>query len=190
MTANAPTARPTSGPLWADVALVAFLVGLVVAARLLPHLPNFNPVIAAALFAGATLNRKWLALAVPLAGMAISDLFIARDFFGVTVVVYAALLLPALVGIYARRFRTSHMFVPAVLTSTLTFFAASNLAVWAFSGMYSLDMAGLAACFVAALPFLQTSLAGDFAWGAALFGGAWLVQRIAARRTSGALAHS
>jgi hypothetical protein len=181
MTANAPTARLSSNGLWADLALVAFLVGLVVAARLLPHLPNFNPVVAAALFAGATLNRRLLALAVPLLGMAVSDLFIARDFLGVTVVVYAALLLPALIGICARRFRTSRMFVPAVLGSTLTFFAASNLAVWAFSGMYSLDTAGLIACFVAALPFLQYSIAGDLAWSAVLFGGAYLVLRLTQR---------
>jgi hypothetical protein len=183
MIANAQADRPTSQTLWADLALVAFLVGLVAAARILPHLPNFNPVVAAALFAGATLNRRWLALAVPALGLAISDLVL-------TVVVYAALMLPALIGIYARRFRTSRMFAPAVISSSLVFFAASNLAVWAFSGMYSLDMAGLAACFVAALPFLQYSIAGDLAWGAVLFGGAWLVQQVAARRAAGALAHS
>jgi hypothetical protein len=191
MIANAQADRPTSQTLWADLALVAFLVGLVAAARILPHLPNFNPVVAAALFAGATLNRRWLALAVPALGLAISDLVLTRgDFLGVTVVVYAALMLPALIGIYARRFRTSRMFAPAVISSSLVFFAASNLAVWAFSGMYSLDMAGLAACFVAALPFLQYSIAGDLAWGAVLFGGAWLVQQVAARRAAGALAHS
>lgn len=182
MTAHAPTARLSSNGLWADLALVAFLVGLVVAARVMPHLPNFNPVVAAALFAGATLNRRLLALAVPVLGLAISDLVLTRgDFLGVTIVVYAALMLPALIGMVARRFRTSRMFVPAVLTSSLVFFAASNLAVWAFSGMYSLDTAGLIACFVAALPFLQYSIAGDLAWSAVLFGGAYAVLRLAQR---------
>ena len=103
---------------------------------------------------------------------------------------WAALLLPAFIGMFARRFRTSRMFVPAVLSSTLVFFVASNLAVWAFSGMYSLDMAGLTACFVAALPFLQYSIAGDLIWSAVLFGGAFLVQTLAQRRAAGTLAHS
>ena len=89
MTANSPTR--TSHSLGADLLLVAFLVGLIVAGRLLPHLPNFNPVVAAALFAGATLSRRWLALAVPVLGMLISDQFIMRDFAAVTAVVYAAL---------------------------------------------------------------------------------------------------
>jgi hypothetical protein len=153
-----------------------------VAGRLLPHIPNFNPVVAAALFAGATLDRRWLAFAVPVLGMLISDLFLPRAHLGVSIVVYAALLLPVLIGLFGRRFRTSRMFLPAVLSSTLTFFVASNLAVWTFSGMYSFDMAGLAACSAAALPFLQSSLAGDLAWSAVLFGGAWLVQTLAARR--------
>ena len=51
-------------------------------------------------------------------------------------------------------------------------------------------MAGLVACFVAALPFLQYSIAGDLAWSVVLFGGAWLVQTLVARRSASALAHS
>ena len=38
--------------LWTDLALVAFLIGFDVAARLLPHAPDFTPVAASALFAG------------------------------------------------------------------------------------------------------------------------------------------
>ena len=190
MTADSPTANPNARSLGTDLLVVAFLVGLVVAARLLPHLPNFAPVVAAGLFAGATLGRRWLALAVPVLGMLIGDLFLPRAHLGVTIVIYSALLLPACIGMFARRFRTSRMFLPAVLSSSLVFFVASNLAVWAFSGMYSLDMTGLAACFVAALPFLQYSIAGDLAWSVALFGGAWLVQALAARRSASALAHS
>jgi Family of unknown function (DUF6580) len=47
----------------------------------------------------------------------------------------------------------------AVLSCALLFFAATNLAVWAFSGMYSHDWARLAAFYVAALPFLKQSVA-------------------------------
>jgi hypothetical protein len=48
--------------------------------------------------------------------------------------------------------------------------------------MYSLDAAGLIKCYVAALPFLQYSVAGDLFWGAALFGGAWMIQALARNR--------
>ena len=37
-------------------------------------------------------------------------------------------------------------------------------------------------CYTAALPFLKYTVAGDLFWAAVLFGGAWLVQRLTARR--------
>src|SRR5262249_45322606 len=42
-----------SAILWTDLALVACLVGVDVIARLVPHAPDFTPVAATALFAGA-----------------------------------------------------------------------------------------------------------------------------------------
>jgi hypothetical protein len=43
--------------------------------------------------------------------------------------------------------------------------------------MYPLTGAGLAACFAAALPFFQNSLAGDLFYSALLFGGFALLER-------------
>jgi len=92
-------------------------------------------------------------------------------------VVYAAMAFPVAVGIVARRYRLSRALLPATLSCSLMFFVTTNFAVWAFGGLYSLDWAGLTACYVAALPFLKYTLAGDLFWTAALFGGAWLLQR-------------
>jgi hypothetical protein len=177
------TARASSRqtPLQPDLLLVLFLIGFDVAARLLLHTWNVSPVAASALFAGMMLRRPWLALLVPLGAMALSDLFIAGDDWRVRAVVYAALALPAVAGILARRFSASRVVVPAALSCSLIFFAATNFAVWAFSGLYSLDTAGLVQCYVAALPFLKYTVAGDLFWVAVLFGGAWLVQRLTTR---------
>ena len=84
-------------------------------------------------------------------------------------------------GILGRRYGTSRVVVPAALTCSLIFFAVTNLAVWAFSGMYSLDLTGLIQCYTLALPFLKYTIAGDLFWAAVLFGGAWLVQRLTAQ---------
>ena len=43
------------------------------ASRLLPHEPNFAPIAAIALFAGANYSQRWLAFAVPIAALLISD---------------------------------------------------------------------------------------------------------------------
>ncbi|MBM3526704.1 MAG: hypothetical protein FJX62_01310 [Alphaproteobacteria bacterium] len=185
-----PTANRISQNLRTDLLLAAFLIALVAVARLTPHAWNFAPVIAAGLFAGATLGTRSLAFAVPIGGMLLSDIVLGSDHWGIKAFVYASLAASPLIGMFARRFRVSVMLVPAVLSGSLIFFAASNFAVWLFSGMYSLDWAGLAACYVAALPFFQYTLAGETFWSVALFGGAWLVQRATARRAPDALAHS
>src|SRR5688500_16153209 len=55
------------------------LAGLIVAAalsRLVPHPFNFSPIEAIALFSGAYFLDRRLAIAVPLAGMFLSDLFL------------------------------------------------------------------------------------------------------------------
>lgn len=187
MTAANANIHHSSSPLRSDILLVLFLIGFDVAARLLMHVPNVSPVAASALFAGMMLSRRSLALLVPLAAMLIGDLLIGFDDWRVSAVVYAAMLLPAVAGILASRYRPSRVVVPAALACSLIFFAATNFAVWAFSGMYSLDTAGLVQCYTLALPFLKYTVAGDLFWCAALFGGAWLVQRLAARgATAGA----
>jgi hypothetical protein len=189
-TPMAPQAKqnPTAlwSDLWPDVALVVFLIGFDVVARLLWHTPNVSPAAASALFAGMMLRRRSLALMVPLAALLIGDAVLGFDHWPVMAVVYAALTLPAVAGILGRRFRASRVVVPTVLGCSLIFFVATNFAVWAWSGLYSGDMAGLIQCYVMGLPFLKYTVAGDLFWAEVLFGGAWLVQRLTAR--TGALA--
>jgi hypothetical protein len=162
--------------LGSDLLLAGALVALVVIARLLPHAPNFTPVAAVALFAGTMLHHRGLAIAAPVAAMIASDALLGFYDWRVMGVVYAALALPAVIGMLAKHIRVSRMLVPAALSGSLLFFMTTNFAVWAFSGMYPQTMDGLIACYVAALPFLKNTVAGDLFWSVALFGGAYLVQ--------------
>jgi hypothetical protein len=166
----------TRADLWMDLALVAFLIGFDVAARLLPHAPGFMPVAASALFAGRILRIPALAVIVPLVAMALSDTALPGDDWRITLVVFAAIAVPALVGMLSRRWNGAVAIVAAMVSCSLLFFAASNFAVWAFSGIYPFNLQGLAQCYVAALPFLDKTVIGDLFWTAVLFGGAWLVQ--------------
>ena len=59
----------------------------------------------------------------------------------------------------------------AALASSIVFFLVSNFGVWALSGMYPHSAAGLAACYIAAIPFFQNTLAGDLFYATLLFGG-------------------
>src|SRR5690606_21921883 len=89
---------------------------------------------------------------------------------------YAAITLPAFAGMATRNWRGALPTAVTMVGCSIAFFVLSNFAVWAFSGMYSHDLAGLTQCYVLALPFFQNSLAGDLFWTAVLFGGAWMIQ--------------
>ena len=172
----------TRSDLTMDLVLVVFLIGLGVAARLLPHPPGFLPVAASGLFAARMLRMPALAVIVPVAAMGLSGFGFAGDDWRVTLAVYAAIALPALAGMATRAWRGALPVAATMVTCSLVFFAISNLAVWAFSGMYPPTWQGLTACFVAALPFLDKTVLGDLVWTGVLFGGAWLVQQAPALR--------
>lgn len=166
--------------LWMDLLLVAFLIGFDVVARLLPHAPGVWPFAASALFAGRMLRIPALAVIVPLAAVLLSNVALAGDDWRVTLVVCAAITLPAFAGMLTRRWHGAIPVVAAMVTCSLIFFVATNFAVWAFSGMYPLTWQGLTQCYVAALPFLEKTVLGDLFWTAVLFGGAWVAQRVPA----------
>jgi hypothetical protein len=157
----------------AELSLAMSLVGLDIVARLAPHAPNVTPIAASAVFAGMVLRSRALALAVPLAAMLVSDLVVGAYDWRIMGVVYAALVLPALLARWGRALRPVVVLVPLVLASSLLFFATTNFAVWAFSGMYAHDLDGLVLCYVAALPFLYNTVAGDVLWTTLLFGSWW-----------------
>jgi hypothetical protein len=181
MLSNSPHAGHGSTTLRSDLLLVVLLVGLGVLARLVPHALNFSPIAASALFAGVMLRHRLLALLVPGSAMLISDFALGFDEWRVAIVVYAALTLPVFAGFLARHYRLAYSVLPAALSCSLLFYATTNLAVWAFGGLYPLDLAGLVTCYVAALPFLKQTVASDLFWAVVLFGGAFLVQHLHAR---------
>lgn len=172
----ANTTKPAVSPLWNDLALVAFLIGLDVVARLLPHAPGFVPVAASALFAGRVLKIPALAVVVPLLAMAISDAFLPGESLRTMLVIYVAMSIPALIGMLTRRYNGPIVIAASMVASALIFFAVSNFAVWGFGHMYPHNLEGLTQCYIAALPFLEKTMMGDLFWAGALFGGAWVIQ--------------
>src|SRR5258707_6782705 len=95
-----------------ELALALSLVALDVVARLAPHAPNFTPVAASAVFAGMVFRSRALALAVPLSAMLVSDLVIGSYDWRIMSVVYAAFMLPALLGMCARASRPLIVLAP------------------------------------------------------------------------------
>ena len=159
----------------ARLAAILSAILLAAALRLVPHPPNFSPIGAMALFGGAYFGRRALAFAAPLGALLLSDAIIG--FHSGMPFVYGSVALIALIGwAVARRITLVSVAVAAVASSIL-FFAVTNFGTWLTSGMYPQNFAGLGACYVAAIPFFQNTLAGDLFFSALLFGGFALLER-------------
>ena len=155
------------------ISAIAFAAAL----RLVPHPANFTPIGAMALFSGAYIGRRPLAFLMPLAALFFSDL--ALGFYHGVATVYSATALIVLVGYYAID-RVSPLRVGlAALASSILFFVITNLGMWLFSGFYPTNLGGLEACFVAAIPFFQNTVAGDLFYAALLFGGFRIAETVA-----------
>ena len=125
--------------------------------RLIPHPPNFTPILAAAIFAPYIINNKWVSIAVPLAAMLIADLFIG--FHPYILWVYGAIALSTLFSFALKKFGRMYiqLGIMAILSS-LIFFVVTNFAVWLVWDFYPKTFDGLILCYVAGLPFLRNTL--------------------------------
>lgn len=151
--------------------LAAILAAIFAAAlfRLVPHPPNFTPIAAMALFGGACLGRRALAFAAPIGALALSDAILG--FHSAMLFVYGSIALTVLLGWAVARKFTPLRVAGAAVASSVLFFTVTNFGVWLSSGMYPQTLSGLAACYVAAVPFFQNTLAGDLFFATILFGG-------------------
>ncbi len=154
----------TTRTLWILIAAIAALA----LSRLLPHPPNFSPVVAVALFGGAALTKRWLAFAVPLAAMLVADVFIG--FHSTMTFVYGGMALVVLIGNALGKRRQPTVLVGAALAGSAVFFLISNGGVWWLSGIYSHSMEGLLTCFAAALPFFHNTVLSTLFYVVVLFG--------------------
>ena len=132
-----------------------FFVGLLILSRLIPHPPNFTPLLAGAVFLPFLLKDKTLIVALPLVCLFISDLIIgfhnvmlwtygAFFIIGITVINFSKLNLKSLLGLS--------------LAGPTFFYLITNFGVWLSSSSYAKDVYGLLECYVLALPFYGNSL--------------------------------
>ncbi|MCP4257952.1 MAG: hypothetical protein GY774_10555 [Planctomycetes bacterium] len=161
------------------------LLGIILSAgamRLVPHPPNITPIAAMALFGGVHFASKRTALLVPLAAMYLSDLALGFFFYdfgffhGFMPFVYTSFVVTVCLGFLVRRRLTPLAVTGAALMGSVLFFIVTNFGAWLVSNLYPKTLAGLAGCYVAAIPFFRNTLAGDVVYTFVLFGGFALAQ--------------
>ncbi len=153
--------------------LAALILGAM-SLRLLSLPPNFTPIAAVALFAGAMfVENRWIGIIVALTSLVLSDLVIG--FHATQPFVYVAYVLVALLGRSLMNNKSGELPAPSSvalssLAASAVFFLVSNFGVWVEGVLYPRTGSGLVACYFAAVPFFWNTLSGDMLFTIGLFG--------------------
>ena len=152
------------------------LIILLALSRLIPHPPNFTPILGMAVFSGAIINRKIVAYLVPLAAMFISDLYLGLH-SGMPII-YFTLAICVLIGTFIESRVTILNSILGITAGVLIFYLITNFTVWYGSGMYENSFSGLITCYVMGLPFLQNTFISSLIYGM----GAFLIYEVINKR--------
>jgi len=137
-----------------------FPIGLILIlafARLIPHAPNFTPIIAVAIMSGYFFKNLNFSLIILLIAMLISDIFIG--FYENVFFVYASLLLITFIfHKISKKINFKNLFIFG-FAGALIFFIISNFGVWILGSPgvdnlpYDKNLNGLIECYILAIPF-------------------------------------
>lgn len=131
--------------------------------RIIPHWPNFTPILAMALVAGSFASSRKAMILIPLAAMVVSDLLLgvlngwSYTFHETQIWVYASVAAVALIGrLFASRSNAQTVFVGGTIAGLL-FYVVTNAAVWFSGTMYPHTITGLAQSYLAGLAFYSNA---------------------------------
>ena len=142
-----------------------FISGILALGRLIPHPPNFTPILATAIFTPYIIKDKWIAMSIPLLAMFIADIFIG--FHPYMLWIYGAIGISTLLSYWSMRFNKKYMQLAIMtLVSSILFFIITNFGVWTIWDYYPKTINGLLLCYTMAIPFFQNTLLGTIIYTA------------------------
>ncbi|MFA5060283.1 MAG: DUF6580 family putative transport protein [Candidatus Omnitrophota bacterium] len=144
------------------LALALLAIGVI--SRLITHAPNFNPVIAIALFSGVYVSRKY-AIILPLALMVLSDAVIG--FHDTIFFTWGSVALIAAIGVWVRNRKNPATIIGSTLFSAVLFFIITNFGAWL--SLYPMTQKGFIDCYTLAIPFFRTTLLSTAVYAAVFF---------------------
>ena len=134
------------------------LILILALSRLIPHPPNFTPIIAMAIMSNYFFRNIYSSIAALLFSMLLSDIFIG--FYANMVFVYLSLFLMAIIFFKINnRFKVNYknLFIYGLFGSIL-FYLISNFGEWVLGDLYAKNLEGLINCYILAIPFFKNTL--------------------------------
>jgi len=136
---------------------IIFFVFILALSRIIPHPPNFTPILASAIMAPLLIKDRWFGIAIPIFAMFISDIIIG--FHNYQFVIYSTILT---IGLVTPMNKNYALLGFMVLASSVWFFVVTNFAVWILWDFYPKTINGLISCYILALPFFKNTLISTF----------------------------
>ena len=162
--------------------IIFFIVLLAAMTRLIPHPPNFTPIIAIGLVSGAYINNRYFCFFVPICAMIVSDCFLG--FHSLVYWVYGSLLLIPLLGMLLKNKVNIINCILGCASGSILFFIITNFGVWISSSYYPKTIEGILTCYTMAIPFFVNTLTSSLLYSAIIFSGSEYIVRNQSEHTS------
>ena len=137
--------------------LIIFIIIMLIFSRILPHPPNFTPIIASAVMLNYFTNNKFFSLLIIFSSMFLSDLIIGLH-NGIFIVYFSLFVVFSISLLLFKKFNLKNIFINGI-TSSFIFFAMTNFGVWISSDFYDKSLRGLIQCYTMGLPFYNNTIA-------------------------------
>jgi len=134
-----------------NLLLLILSMGIILLFRVIPHPPNFTPVIALSFYL-PILFGLW-SIPFIIMSFAITDYFIG--FHSLLIWTWSSLVVVGILSKFSIGFKTR---LSLVIASSFIFFVVTNFGVWLTSSFYEQTLNGLFTCYVMAIPFYTNTL--------------------------------
>ena len=139
--------------------VVILSVIILVQSRILPHPPNFTPILAIGIFSGFYFKKFYLSFFILILSMFIGDIYLG--FHNKMFFTYAALSIPVMMGLFINKLKITSIFSSSLLSS-ICFFLITNFGAWITLDMYEKNLSGLINSYILAIPFFHNTLISTF----------------------------
>ena len=123
--------------------------------RLIPHSPNFTPIIAAAIFSGYFFKNFYYSSLIIISSVFLSDLFLG--FHNLTIFIYVSMMISVLIGHTVKHFKFIEIFYSGLVAS-ICFFLITNFGAWIMLEVYEKNLNGLLSSYIMAIPFFKNTV--------------------------------
>ncbi len=148
------------------IGIILYTIIILAISRIIPHPPNFTPILAIAVTLPMVTNDKVIGTAIPLLAIFLSDILIG--FYSYMIWIYLSFIVISLSSYFLlSRFNLLNMTLMS-LTSCFVFFVITNFGFWT-TGYYGYSFNGLITAYIMAIPFAANTILSTLIYGLLIY---------------------